>query len=348
MKIHIAEALGNVVRRRRTPARALVLLLLASILVPADAAQATGNGGLLATVCYVPSAAPRHEQTVTVPALAVGTLLRASLSYSGPCASYGESASLGNGTLTAYSQVEDSVPKSIGMVFTSSTLDGLPYDPPSDGMWCFDRNADGVVDQHTECSGGYEHALQLSAAFKSKVDTPFTYVLANWNPMGHIPMGVWNVPHFDVHFYTNDNAERLAIRPGPCPVLVNCGDYEIGKIQPASKYVAPDYSDVDAVEPAMGNHLVDQTSPEFHGNPFTHTFLYGIWGGHITFYEPMVTHAWYSGLRYGTNTDACFPMKLPQAWEHAGWYPTRYCLRYRANRDELTTSLEDFVYRQAG
>lgn len=52
-------------------------------------------------------------------------------------------------------------------------------------------------------------------------------------------------------------------------------------------------------------------------------------------------------LRHGTRTDACFALKLPQAWETAGWYPASYCLRYRQNRDELTASLEGFVFRRA-
>jgi hypothetical protein len=240
------------------------------------------------------------------------------------------------------------VPVAIGLVFPSRTLAGLPVDPPTAGLWCFDRDGDGTVDETTECAGGYENALHLSRSFRAKVDTPFTYLLANWNPHGHIPPGVYDVPHFDIHFYLNENAERLAIRPGPCPQLVNCDDYELGKILPAERYRTADHQDVDAVEPAMGNHLIDVTGPEFAGEPFTHSFIYGTWNGEVTFYEPMVTHAWFSDLRDGTRGDECFALKLPQAWAPAGWYPTEYCLRYRANRDELTASLEGFVYRPAG
>ena len=36
-----------------------------------------------------------------------------------------------------------------------------------------------------------------------------------------------------------------------------------------------------------------------------------------------------------------------QAWERSGWHPTEYCLRYRKNRDELTTSMEEFVHGHA-
>lgn len=54
-----------------------------------------------------------------------------------------------------------------------------------------------------------------------------------------------------------------------------------------------------------------------------------------------------SGPVDGTRDDACYPIKQPRAWQRDGWYPTTYCMRYRENRDEVTTSLEDFVYRRA-
>lgn len=36
-----------------------------------------------------------------------------------------------------------------------------------------------------------------------------------------------------------------------------------------------------------------------------------------------------------------------EADQESGWYPTEYCMRYRENRKELTTTLEAFEYRQA-
>jgi hypothetical protein len=160
-------------------------------------------------------------------------------------------------------------------------------------------------------------------------------------------VGVYNVPHFDVHFYVNPDSERTAIRPGPCPQLVNCDDYELGKLLPDAKYLAPDFTDVDAVEPGMGNHLVDPTAPEFNGQPFTHTWIYGLWNREVTFYEAMVTHETFAGLRDGTINNGCFNFKLPSAWQETGWYPTKYCLRHHDNRSEITVSLENFVFRNA-
>ncbi|MGH8662238.1 MAG: hypothetical protein ACREUB_10830 [Burkholderiales bacterium] len=39
----------------------------------------------------------------------------------------------------------------------------------------------------------------------------------------------------------------------------------------------------------MGNHLIDPTSPEFKGKKFTRSWIYGVYGGRVTFYEEMVT-----------------------------------------------------------
>lgn len=339
---------------RKSVLSTLSVLAAALLVAPAAVAaqgpdgDATGGPRNRVPVCLVTQADPDRERTVTVSPAAARLLVRLTLSYEGPCAEYGESAPRGNGTLTAYSQAHQGRPVAVGLVMTEDVLEGLPYDPPTAGLWCYDKDGDGEIDPMHECAGGYEDALHLGERFRTEVDSPFTYVLTNWNPMGHMPPGVYDKPHFDVHFYLNDNEERLAIRPGPCNVLVHCDDYPKGKNLPDERYLHPDFADLDAVEPAMGNHLVDTTAPEHHGEPFTHTFIYGIWDGEVTFYEPMVTHAWYQGLVDGTIEDSCFPIKQPQAFQRSGWYPTSYCIEFRENRHELTTSLQDFVYREAG
>jgi hypothetical protein len=330
---------------RRTAVLAAVLFAVSAAVLPsASASAATAHKE---RVCFATTAAPSHELTLRLPSTVVDRLVEHTRSYRGPCAEYGERVELGDGELLAYSQAVGSRPVSVGLIMTDDSLDGLPHDPPTDGTWCFDKNGDGTVDPMTECTGGYERQLELGAKFQRRVDSPYSYVLTNWNPHGHIPPGVYDLPHFDVHFYVNEDAERTAIRPGPCPQLVNCDDYELGKRLPDPKYLAPDFADLDAVEPGMGNHLIDQTAPEFNGEPFTHTWIYGVWDREVTFYEAMVTHEWFDGLRTGTIDDGCYDFKLPSAWQESGWYPTSYCLRHRDNRGEITVSLENFVYRHA-
>ena len=336
------EVQANIPNRVR-----LLLLLLMALLSSWSLAPAAQASGGRATVCFSVTGNHEREREIRVADVAVRALIRRTKSYEGPCAEYGGTGRLGTGEVQSYSQVKHGVPKSVGVIYKGRTIDDLPYDPINSGLWCHDRNGDGVTDNATECAGGRERMLPLGRRFTRKVDSPFTYVLLNWQPLGHIPPGVYDVPHFDVHFYMNPNEERLAIRPGPCPFLVNCDDYQLGKALPAAAYYPATFKDVDAVEPAMGNHLLDPNGPEFTGTPFDQTFLYGVWDREITFYEPMVSLEHYKKLRSGTLKNQCYEIPLPSAFAESGWLPTKYCLRYRRNRDEFTTSLENFVLRRA-
>ena len=61
----------------------------------------------------------------------------------------------------------------------------------------------------------------------------------------------------------------------------------------------PDHIDVGAAVPDMGNHLIDSKSPELvtKGTIFTHTFIFGAYDGHVSFYEPMITRAYLEPAR---------------------------------------------------
>ena len=305
----------------------------------------TGTGaGERVDVCLVSADRPEAEQTVRVTADAASALLRSSASYSGPCAEYGHALPLGEGTLRTYTQREDGRPLAMGVTFPATALQSLPT-AVSDEKHCFDKDGDGSLDPHKECSVGHENVLDLPAGFRDGVQTPFSWSLVNWNPHGHIPKGVYDTPHFDFHFYLQPLAERNAIRPGPCPVITDCDDYARAKAPVPERYRAPGYIDVDAVEPAMGNHLFDQAATEFHGVPFTRTWIYGTYDGKISFYETMIAKSWLDGLRSGSAEDACVPFAQPEAWRETGWYPTRYCIEYRENRGDYTVSLTGFAFR---
>lgn len=226
-------------------------------------------------------------------------------------------------------------PTSLGVELTAPAMEGLPT-AFSDRRACFDKDGDGALDQMAECVVGHEYILDVP----DQPDLPFRYVMLNYNPMGHIPPGVYDRPHFDVHFYIQGLEAVRAIDAGPCPVLVDCDDYAVAKTLVPEAYVPAGFVDVDAVEPMMGNHLVDVSGPEFSGEPFTRTFIFGAYGGEVTFYEPMLTREWL--LR---RTRACDPIPQPQAWAVAGWYPTRYCTDFSEGRHRVT--MEEFVYRSA-
>ena len=255
----------------------------------------------------------------------------------------GWSSDLGKGTVASYAEFDASgTPRALGVAFSTGALDGLPT-AGSDRHHCFDRNKDGVVDPATECLNQYEVVIPLPDAVARRADIPFTWVLLNWNPHGHIPPGVYDVPHFDVHFYMEPIANVFALQDGPCgPEFMRCDQFEVARRPAPSKYMHPDFKDVEAAVPAMGNHLVDLTSPEFNKQPFTRTWIYGVYDGKVTFYEEMVTRAFLL-----SKPSTCFPIKSPPAVGRRGFYPTLSCLRHDARTGEYTVSMETFVFREA-
>jgi hypothetical protein len=250
---------------------------------------------------------------------------------------------LGRGTVSSYAEFDGGgTPRALGVALSAGALDGLPTGG-SDHHHCFDRNKDGVVDPATECLHQYEFVIPLPDAVARRADIPFKWVLLNWEPLGHIPPGVYDVPHFDVHFYMEPIANVFAIESGPCgPEFIRCDQFEVARRPVPANYMHPDFKDVEAAVPAMGNHLVDLTGPEFAKQPFTRTWIYGAYDGKVTFYEEMVTRAF---LLSKPNT--CFPIKVPPAVGLRGFYPTVSCLRDDARTGEYTVSMEQFVFREA-
>src|SRR2546422_1004822 len=138
-------------------------------------------------------------------------------------------------------------------------------------------------------------------------------------------------------------AHVFAIHSGPCgPEFVRCDQFEIGKKLAPSNYRHPDFTDVGAVVPAMGNHLLDLTAPEFNKQPFTRSWIFGAYDSRITFYEEMVTRAFLL-----SKPGTCFPIKSPKAVAVRGFYPTMSCIRHTATIGEHTISIEKFVFREA-
>jgi hypothetical protein len=255
----------------------------------------------------------------------------------------GAPSAIGNGTVAGYAEFDASgAVNAIGVVFSAGALANLPG-PPSDGHHCFDSNKDGKSDLDTECAGWHEWVLPLPSEASRQSDLPFKWALLNWNPHGHIPPGVYDKPHFDVHFYIEPIEKVFAIESGPCgPERVRCDQFAQARMPVPANYMHPDFRDVGAVAPAMGNHLVDPTAPEFNGAPFTRTWIYGVYEGRVTFYEEMVTVAYLS-----SQPDKCFPIKKAAAVAISGRYPTLSCIRYRPTTSVVTVSLEGFEQRAA-
>jgi len=142
---------------------------------------------------------------------------------------------------------------------------------------------------------------------------PFQHITLDWNPQGHEPDGVYNKPHFDVHFYLISEKARKAI---------TCiGEDAIFCMQlPKTEYLVPHYAPTPAAIPQMGWHWVDLLAPEFNGGIFTRTLIHGYYGGEPIFIEPMVSLE-YLLAKNSSEEEIRLPEKFPMKEGH---YPAGY------------------------
>ncbi|MGG9964203.1 hypothetical protein [Ferruginibacter sp. SUN106] len=177
--------------------------------------------------------------------------------------------------------------------------------------------------------GEHHHDNNVVLKFHPKAAaTIFNYVGLDWNPDGHPPVGIYDKPHFDFHFYMASPEETATYLD---PVKLDAS-------LPAD-YLPANYIGVDPV-PAMGKHYVDVTSPELNGQLFTQTFIYGSYDAKLKFLEPMITLDF---LKATTSFERAVPQ--PAKYQKAGYYPTR--MRIEKSNGVTNIILEGFVLRQA-
>ena len=257
----------------------------------------------------------------------------------------GEPIELASGTARAFVELNpDGSPIAIGVKLTQGGLESMPMERGMNPARCFDVDGDGSLDVNTECHGEHPFSISLVDLLAESPETHFKWVGLDWNPEGHNPPGVYDLPHFDLHFYTESRETVEQIGTGTCGELVDCEDFERAIIPVPDRYVAAGYIDLQIVAPVMGNHLINPTAPEMSDPPqkFTHTLIYGAYEGHITFFEPMITTEYLM-----SHPNECVPIALPEAWEVAGYYPTEYCMRHLEDEAAYAISLEGFVHREA-
>lgn len=175
-----------------------------------------------------------------------------------------------------------------------------------------------------------EPFYQFSLPIPSKaINTNFTHVMFDWNPGGHEPPGIYDLAHFDVHFYSISEGERLSIG-------VDDAEHEI---DPHSAHLPVGYERFPGGVPQMGAHWYDPNSPEFHGAEFTETFIYGSYDGNVIFIEPMFTLAFLK-----SNPRLADSIQLPdQVQEIWNPYPTLYSIEHDSSRGEYSISIHGFV-----
>lgn len=204
----------------------------------------------------------RNAMRTGVPALALVAMGFCFATASASVSTFnGQPAALGDGTVNTYLALGDGGgPVALGIRITESALQGLPPEPNNTNR-CFDRNGDGRFETHGECLGDYETAMTWPRELE-RAQVPFKWMGLDWNPHGHNPPGVYDKPHFDMHFYMVDEKDIRAIRAGPCGEMIDCDDFERARMPLAPQLVPAGYVDVGAAAAEMGNHLVNTASPE--------------------------------------------------------------------------------------
>jgi hypothetical protein len=160
--------------------------------------------------------------------------------------------------------------------------------------------------------GGHDPNAHWELKFHQKAsEVPFNHLALDWNRAGHEPPGIYDKPHFDLHFYTFTPAEVAAIPP-----------YDVDSLKfknwPAPAYFPAGYFNPGGGVPQMGTHWLDPTSGEFNGQPFTETFIFGSYNGKVHFYEPMITLEF---LKNNHNWERNIPQ--PSKVQKTGYYPTK-------------------------
>ena len=209
---------------------------------------------------------------------------------------------VGNGTAWSFVKFNnDGGLEAIGIRFTEEALFGLP-DHMVHNTLLLPEEADGIIYDHVDL---------------------------DWNPEGHEPPGIYDLPHFDIHFYMITVAEKMGIT-----------DAALGEILPDEIYWPETYFPTPGMVPMMGKHWLSGAAGEVNGEVFDHTFIYGSYNGDFIFYEPMITRDYLL-----QKTSDTFSIFQPDAFERSGYYPTTYSINYNAVAKEYTVVMEGMVWR---
>ena len=214
---------------------------------------------------------------------------------------------LGAGKIRSWVKTSNGKLTAIGVTFDENALKDLPAEPPPG-------------------SEGHEYLLALPSQAGESV---FKQIGINWNPHGHVPAKIYDVGHFDFHFYAIPEDVRNGIT---ATADDNVKAYKAipADEMPAGHIIAP-----ESAIAKMGAHIVNTASHEFHGAAFTKTFLFGAYDGRIVFLEPMITRAY---LESKPNVVAEIP--LTEKLRKTGQYPTRWSIQFDEKTREYTVALE--------
>ena len=258
---------------------------------------------------------------------------------------YGPAQNVGNGQIRTYVIVDDkdpTIPVEIGVAMSEGVMNNLPAPAP--------MNMAGM--DHASMAATMQMNMYL-LDLPSQNPTPYKFVQFDWNPVGHEPAGVYDLPHFDFHFYTVPLSVRNSIVPTDPTYATKAAAF------PAENLRAPFYIDAatpahitpaQATVPEMGLHWLDVRSPELQRmaghpeafQPFTKTFIYGSWDGQFIFDEPMITRAYLLEKHDATDAavrDELIPVSTSEHYLPTGYYPNAYRITYDAQAKEYRVAL---------
>lgn len=228
---------------------------------------------------------------------------------------WGDPVDVGEGEAKTFVTINSAdQPLLVGLQFTADALAGLDNDE-------------------------HEH---FPLEFPDAIDqTAFEWLGLDWEPHGHGPPRVYDVPHFDIHFYLMPEDEvneipAINFPPGEekdDPYTVPLPDDQF----------PPNHIRDHSVVPQMGEHLPDVTAPAWSGGELTNSFIWGHWEGELNFFEPMLTPAYLENLNEQETREISMPERFPEA----GRYPTEYTVRYHEDEDTYTVTLESFTLFEA-
>lgn len=223
----------------------------------------------------------------------------------------GKAVRIGKGTAHVVVQTDaNDKPSAIGVVLTPGMLDGLP------------KAAKGAMPD-------FPYALPMPAKGPKTV---FDHVVINWESVGHPPPHVYDVPHFDFHFYLVGRAAQDKVR------FKNEAESGQPQQQPPAELLPPGYAvPPGTAVPRMGVHAINMDGGELHGQPFTSTFIYGYYNRQQTFLEPMVSLDF---LRSKPSFSAA--IARPKSYSRPGAYPGTYSVAYDPARDVIEVMLQAF------
>lgn len=177
--------------------------------------------------------------------------------------------------------------------------------------------------------------LRLAFPEAVRQQTYVDHLSLDFNPHGHAPPRIYDVPHFDMHFFGLSSQEVEAI---DCSQESGVTAEQI----PAGYALLPPPKGM--CEPKMGFHVVKLDSPELapeNPQPFTHTMVIGYYAGKFAFIEPMVTRAYLL-----TRQNFSHAVPKPASLGRSTRYPTTFTATYDAGTNAYQLTLSDFVAAQ--